>query len=517
MEVRIISTQDSGTAVGRDNRTGRRRAGRRLGLIAALTLTAAFAVVPAAASAAATASYSGTTVTYTGDAGVNSVSVTGPSSQYVFTESTGITAGTGCTQTSATVATCPTSGSVTSIVMNMGAGNDVVTIGDGTNNHEQPYTMNGEAGDDTLSAPDQADTLNGGLGNDTLNGGKGNDTLNGNENDDTLNGGDGIDNASGNDGADLINGDKNDDILSGGAGNDTINGGAENDTITAGTGDDTVNGGTGNDSISGEDDNDTLRGGDGTDSLSGGNGNDRMAGGKNGDSFDGGLGIDRVFYENCTDSILVTIGAGTNNDEGCQNDSGDDVQISVESITGSNFNGDSITGSCLANTIAGDTSPTGSPAATDTINGDPNATCSGGNGADFMAGGGGADVFDGDGTTGAAGFDTVTYGFPFTGIGAISITLDNIANDTDGYGATTENVHSDIERVIGTGNNDTLNATGAFQAVQLFGRLGDDTLTDGPGDDLLDGEGGTDTANCINAGNDTHRNIEINNGCEIAG
>jgi hypothetical protein len=63
-----------------------------------------------------------------------------------------------------------------------------------------------------------------------------------------------------------------------------------------------------------------------------------------------------------------------------------------------------------------------------------------------------------------------------------------------------------------------LNATAAEQAVQLFGRLGNDTLTDSPFDDLLDGEAGTDTANCVNGGSgDTHRNIETNNGCELAG
>jgi hypothetical protein len=112
----------------------------------------------------------------------------------------------------------------------------------------------------------------------------------------------------------------------------------------------------------------------------------------------------------------------------------------------------------------------------------------------------------------------VTYGIPYTGVGALNITLNDLGDDTDGFGNSLENVNGDVERVIGGGAFDVINATGADQAVQLFGRLGNDTLTDGPFDDLLDGEGGgTDTANCVNGGVDTRRNIEVNNGCEIAG
>ena len=43
--------------------------------------------------------------------------------------------------------------------------------------------------------------------------------------------------------------------------------------------------------------------------------------------------------------------------------------------------------------------------------------------------------------------------------------------------------------------------------MQLFGRLGNDLLIDGPFNDLLNGEGGTDTANCPNGGT----NVSVNN------
>ena len=41
--------------------------------------------------------------------------------------------------------------------------------------------------------------------------------------------------------------------------------------------------------------------------------------------------------------------------------------------------------------------------------------------------------------------------------------------------------------------------------MQLFGRLGDDLLVDGPFNDLLNGEGGTDTINCPNGGTNVSR------------
>ena len=135
---------------------------------------------------------------------------------------------------------------------------------------------------------------------------------------------------------------------------------------------------------------------------------------------------------------------------------------------------------------------------------------------DFMGGGEDNDSFNCDGTAGAAGFDTVTYGAPYVDAAApgISVTLDDAANDGDGFG-NTDNVNGDCERIIGNAQADTINAAAADQAVQLFGRLGNDTLTDGPGDDTLNGEGGTDTANCTTGGTDTAIAIETNNGCEL--
>jgi hypothetical protein len=335
----------------------------------------------------------------------------------------------------------------------------------------------------------------------------------------------------------VVNLENKDDIFNATGVNDdpfTINAGDGLDTITGSDADDTINGEKGNDpGLSGGLGNDTIDGGDNDDTINGGDGNDRLIGEGGNDVFNGNAGIDRVRYDiGCsegTPTITITID-GTANDAGCNSDSADNVGTTVESVTGSTGI-DTITGSCFANTIVGDPgTANGNPGAADTINGDPN-TCSGGNGNDFMGGGEGSDIFDGDGTTGAAGFDTVTYGAPYTGAVAgtcsgqavttgfaVNLDTDNTADDCDGFGNTLENVHSDIERIIGSGADDRINATAAAQGVSLYGRDGADTLTDSPFGDFLAGQGGADTINCPNGGTDSY-NVDpadtVTGSCEI--
>ena len=231
--------------------------------------------------------------------------------------------------------------------------------------------------------------------------------------------------------------------------------------------------------------NDTLNGDAGNDSLDGQLGNDRLDGGNNtapGDELIGDVGIDRALFSTCGSGATVTIDtdATSSNDDGCTDGSGDiasdDVHQDVESVTGTNF-GDTITGNCFANTFAGEAGTTdGSAGGNDTLNGDPAAGCTAAAGsADFFGGGEGNDVFNGDGVidgTHFPGFDTVTYGVPlvYSVAPGISVSLDDAANDNDGWGNATENVNGDIERLIGTAQDDTINATGADQDVQLFGR-----------------------------------------------
>jgi hypothetical protein len=79
-------------------------------------------------------------------------------------------------------------------------------------------TINGNAGNDTITGTSEADTINGGDGNDTITGGAGNDTLNGGLGNDTI---------SGSGGNDTLAGPSNDgspDSLDGGDNTDTCQG-----------------------------------------------------------------------------------------------------------------------------------------------------------------------------------------------------------------------------------------------------------------------------------------------------
>ena len=484
------------------------RISKRAGLTLALAV-GGLCAVPVAASAA-TVAQGGPLINYQANPGeTNSVVVNDPSAtSYTFAE-TGITAGTGCVQTNANLVTCTNASANITIGMLMDDMGDTVNASN-SNQVADNFQIIGEAGIDTLTGSAQVDSFSGGTEADTIDGGTGADTINGDA------------------GNDNLDGQADNDTIDGGADADTIEGGvgAGVDTLSGGTGTDTIAGGDGNDVLNGGNDNDALIGDDGADDLNGDDGNDRLDGGNNGnfdDDFDGGTGIDRLVsgiiaghtYACTAQGDVITLD-NTANDSLCS-DAGSDnnnVRDSIESVTGSPDSvGDIITGSCLANTFAGSngTAP-GHADGGDTFNGDP-AGCAT-DGADFLGGGEGNDTFNCDGT-GTAAVDTVTYGTPYTGGAAISVTLDDTANDNDGMGNVTDNVMGDCERIIGTANADTINATGADQGVQLFGRGGGDILTDGPFDDLLNGEDGTDTGNCTNGGTDTAISIETNNGCEL--
>jgi Ca2+-binding RTX toxin-like protein len=99
----------------------------------------------------------------------------------------------------------------------------------------------------------------------------------------------------------------------------------------------------------------------------------------------------------------------------------------------------------------------------------------GGDGFDLLQGDEAADEF-----IGGTGFDTVSY---HSRNPAVSVSLDDVANDGEFAVAPGEgdNVHSDIERVIGGDGNDI-----------LVGSDGDETLIGKDGGDLIDGGAGAD-------------------------
>lgn len=220
-------------------------------------------------------------------------------------------------------------------------GNDTITAGGGDD------TIDGGNGDDLITAGDGADSIDGddgqdtidaGTGNDTVDAGNGQDSVLGGDGDDSINSGDGADTVDGGAGADFVNGSSGTDILDGGADIDTVFGGSENDSINGGDGDDIVNGQAGNDTVSGDAGNDTALGGGGHDSLLGGadddvlngqsgndtlrgeEGLDRMYGGSGNDSLDGGAGNDTLRGHSGNDTLVGSSGSdsvdgGSGNDD----------------------------------------------------------------------------------------------------------------------------------------------------------------------------------------------------------
>lgn len=189
---------------------------RRLSLALAVALGAALALpTPSLATTVSRVfieGFSGPAVTIGDSTGVaDNLSVSGAQTTTVRVSSvakTGpgppITAGSGCSQTSATVVTCP---AATFLIASLAGGADILS--DATN-----LTV----------------SLDGGAGNDRLLAGAGGGTINGGTGDDRLGGGPGADTERGGDGNDFVGGGTSD------TGSDTLEGGAGFDTLQAADG-----------------------------------------------------------------------------------------------------------------------------------------------------------------------------------------------------------------------------------------------------------------------------------------
>jgi Ca2+-binding RTX toxin-like protein len=105
-------------------------------------------------------------------------------------------------------------GAVHNILIQAGAGDDVITIASGVS---IPAEVHGGDGNDIIQAGGGDDMLFGEDGNDILTGGSGNDVIIGGEGGDVLSGGNGRDILVGGLGPDIITGDNGDDILIAGA------------------------------------------------------------------------------------------------------------------------------------------------------------------------------------------------------------------------------------------------------------------------------------------------------------
>ncbi len=310
-------------------------------------LTAALALIPAAAPAA-TLTSDGTTVRYAAAPGeANNVTLSVDSAgRLKVTANEPVTASGSCSyDNDFSDGTC--SGTYTSIVVDLGDGVDYLSAIDLTEGHIKDGALHAELGpgDDVFKGSSAAEAVNGGDGTDELDARAGNDTIDGGAGDDRLEGDEGGDTVLGGDGEDRLEGDPSNkpanaaDVIDGGAGFDTLDDyyppdgsnaqvaplvrvtldGAANDGIAAEgdniagverfafertavfTGDDadnvvtvpepasasTLNGMGGKDDLTGSNNNDQLDGGSGDDRLVGGFGDDTITGGPGRDFIDG--------------------------------------------------------------------------------------------------------------------------------------------------------------------------------------------------------------------------------------
>ena len=309
--------------------------------------------------------------------------------------------------------------SIGQVTVNSGAGDDTVTVGDLDTVCRASLVIQGDAGNDLLSALNAKvgvirilieggagnDTLIGSLGGDTLDGGAGTDRLKGGNGNDLLQGGTGADSINGENGDDtLLGGDLNDsltgdgaDTLGGDAGNDSLGGGLGNDVLNGGAGSDTARGGDGDDTINGGDGNDSLLGESGLDSLNGNAGDDTLDGGRNNDLLNGSDGNDKIRGDHGDDTINAGLGDDTIN-----GGDGDDIIGGGDGndLLGGGDGDDSISGGAGNDTISG---------------GDGDDLLLGGSGSDIVLGDQGDDQVNGQGATntisGGQGDDTL-FGAP---------------------------------------------------------------------------------------------------------
>ncbi|MGN6210232.1 M10 family metallopeptidase C-terminal domain-containing protein, partial [Asticcacaulis sp.] len=377
----------------------------------------------------------------------------------------------------------------------------------------------GSAYDDTLGGDAGNNTLNGGLGNDTVSyasfatsgvtvnlatvgaqdvgGGMGMDTLVSIEN---IFGSSHDDKLTGNSGSNVLEGNGGNDILDGAGGGDYAsyqhaNGGVTVSLAISGPQD--VGGAMGSDTLVAIE---NLRGSYYNDTLTGNGGSNILEGMGGDDVLNGGGAYDTVTYISNQYSG-VTVDLSLTGQQFTSIESGYDTFISIENVTGSNFD-DRFYGNSGVNVIDGAggfdyvdyskatsgitvdlglaTSQTiGGGQGTDTLLNIENVTGSafndkltGSSGNNVLEGGTGNDILDG-----GAGLDAAIY----NGTSGVTVNL-SITTAQDVGGGLGSDILVNIERLIGSSYADN-----------LTGDSKDNSFDGGAGDDVIDGGGGLDT------------------------
>lgn len=404
----------------------------------------------------------------------------------------------------------------------------------------------GQGGDDRLEGASGNDRLNGGKGRDMHIGGKGNDVyVVENSGDKTIEkAGQGTDivlstvtftlsanveklvlkgvgniGGTGNALDNLVVGNLANNLLQGGLGNDTLLGGAGNDTIEGGAGHDSMDGGGGVNTLSYASDVDGVTVyltdtsgilGDAANdhyvnfqNLIGGSGFDGLAGNAGDNFIDGGLGFDLIRVTAGNDTLVggddayadllyfgdvpvgVTVSLAVTTLQSLPG-LGSVTISGFESLVGSSFHDDVLTGNAANNVIKG-------------LGGD-----------DEIEGGAGADTLIGGDSGFVNGVDTLSYLHSGAGVTV------NLATSSASGGDATGDVFEGFTNVRGSDHDDNL--IGDASDNKLLGGDGNDTIEGGAGSDTLDGGAGVNTLSYVSdsAGVNVSLSLDIGSGGEAA-
>ena len=337
-------------------------------------------------------------------------------------------------------------------------------------------TINGTAGNDSLTGSTQADALFGGVGSDTLNGGAGNDTLDGGAGADTMAGGAGDDTFIVDNPGDKVNeaAEQGTDLVRASV-NFALGANVENLILT----------GSGN--INGT--------GSGLANILTGNGGNNILDGKAGaDTMDGKAGNDTYVVDNAGDKVIESAGQGT-----------DTVRSSISLALGANVENLTLLDPGAIAAASANINAIGNSLPNALTGNSGNNILDGKDGNDFLRGLGGNDLLYGgannDTMDGGTGADDMRGG-----TGDDTYVVDNagdVVDETGGSGtdlvkssisfslADLAHAKGDIEKLVLTGSAD-INGTGNALANTLVGNAGKNKLVGGAGADILSGGPGKD-------------------------
>lgn len=397
------------------------------------------------------------------------------------------------------------------------------------------FELKGWGGNDTLTlTAASGGRAEGGDGDDDIAGGSGNDTLDGGSGSDSIAADFGNDLVYGGDGNDSIWGEEGDDSIEAGAGNDMVIGGQGNDTVLGGSGSDQLwAGSTGTDLLYGDGDDDDLILGSGNDSAWGGDGDDdfyhyvsqgvgdtiTVWGGEGdeggADLTNGSLGDRLVLNFNgavVTDNLTVTF---TGDEQGTVTGGSTNWQFyEIERILAGGGN-DTIDASADSAGLQ----LRGNGGADSIIGGAGNDWILGEGGADIIAGGAGDDsltgaadedtflIEDGFGNDTILGGGTVTTGTDFDTLDLSAVTTGVTVDWTGSEAGTVTSgadtiTFSDIEQIVFTNLNDSINASAETAGLNFDAGGGNDSIRDGLGNDTIYGGAGNDRATIQSGGGD---------------